>query len=186
MAAEGAKSESTKHIVFLVVIVMLVSLFIAGYIVKDRRGERKIITNGDRAPEFRLPGLNGQYVSLSDLRGKVVMVHFWATWCPPCVEELPTLAKLYQEFAGGDFVMLAVSVDEGGAKAVTSFLQRNGLSLPVLLDPDRATAGRYGTFKFPETYIVDREGVVVHKVIGPRDWNDPAAIQILRAAIETR
>ncbi len=184
MAAEEAKS--TKHIIFLVVIVLLVSLFVAGYIVKDRRGDRKIITNGDPAPEFRLQALSGQYVSLSDLRGKVVMVHFWATWCPPCVEELPTLAKLYQEFIGRDFVMLAVSVDEGGAKAVTSFLQRNGLNIPVLLDPDRITAGRYGTFKFPETYLVDREGVVKYKVIGPRDWRDPAALQLLQNMIAVR
>ncbi len=186
MVAEETKSKSTKHIVFLVVIVLFVTLFVAGYIVKDRRGERKIITNGDRAPEFRLPAPNGQYVSLSDLRGKVVMVHFWATWCPPCVEELPTLAALYEKLMGRDFELLAVSVDEGGAQAVTSFLQRNGLKVPVLLDPDRATAGRYGTFKFPETYIVDREGIVRYKVIGPRDWHDPAALQLLQNMIAVR
>ncbi|MGE5173896.1 MAG: peroxiredoxin family protein [Betaproteobacteria bacterium] len=184
MAAREAKNA--KHIVFLVVIVLLVSLFVVGYIIKDRRGERKIITNGDRAPEFSLPAPDGHVVNLSDFRGKVVMVHFWATWCPPCVDELPTLAMLNQEFTNRDFVMLAVSVDEGGATAVTSFLQRNGLNVPVLLDPDRATAGRYGTFKFPETYVVNREGIVKYKVIGPRDWRDPAAIQALRDLIEAR
>ncbi len=186
MAVQEAKSKSTKHIVFLVVIVLFVSLFVAGYIVKDRRGERKIITNGDRAPEFRLPAPNGQYVSLADLRGKVVMVHFWATWCPPCVEELPTLAKLYGELMGKDFELLAVSVDEGGAQAVASFLQQNGLNVPVLLDPEWSTAGRYGTFKFPETYILDREGIVRYKVIGPRDWQDPAAVQPLQNMIAVR
>ncbi len=179
MSQDGAKNGSAKHTFFLVVLIVAVALFVAGYVVKGKKGENTIITNGDRAPEFRLPALNGQYVNLSDLRGKVVMVHFWATWCPPCVEEIPTLAQLYQNFRGKDFVMLAISVDEGGAQAVTSFLERNKLSIPVLLDPDQTTAHHYGTYKFPETYIIDRTGVVRYKVIGSRDWRDPSATQII-------
>jgi len=181
-----AKSGSAKQIAFLVVIVLAVVLFIAGYTAMQRKGGGKIVTKGDRAPEFGLPAFNGQQVSLSDFRGRVVMVHFWATWCPPCVEELPTLAKLSQELTGTDFEMLAVSVDEGGAAAVTPFLQKNGLSLPVLLDPDRSVARKYGTYKFPETYLVDRQGIVRDKIIGARDWNDPAALELLRDMIASR
>ncbi len=186
MTTVPKKGGSSKQIVFLVVIALTVLVFAASFFIRAKPSANRIITNGDRAPEFRLPALNGQYVNLSDFRGKVVMVHFWATWCPPCVEELPTLSKLYQDFRGKDFEMLAVSVDEGGVEAVTSFMQRNGLNVPVLLDTTHAIAAQYGTFKFPETYILDREGIVRYKVIGPRDWRDSAALELLRNMIDAR
>jgi peroxiredoxin len=183
MADSNKKSGSKKQVVFLWIMVLAVVLLVVGYIALNKQEGNKIIVSGDRAPEFRLSALDGRSVNLSDLRGKVVMVHFWATWCPPCVEEIPTLAKLYPQFAGADFEMLAVSVDEGGANAVSAFMLKNNLQVPVLLDPDRATANHYGTFKFPETYIVDRKGVVRYKMIGPRNWMDPESIQILKSII---
>jgi peroxiredoxin len=186
MAQTDAKSGSTKKILFLVVVIIAVALAVAGYFVKDRKAEKKIITSGDRAPDFRLTSLEGRSISLAELRGKIVMVHFWATWCPPCVEELPTLAKLSEELKGGEFEMLAVSVDEGGGATVDAFLRKNGLALPVFLDPGGSVSRRYGTYKFPETYILDREGIVRHKVIGPADWRDPAALQLLRNMIASR
>jgi peroxiredoxin len=183
----ASKSGSVKKIAFLAVLVILTALFIAGYLVMDRKTEKnKIIASGDLAPEFRLQKSDAGSVSLADLRGKVVMVHFWATWCPPCVEELPTLDKLYNSMLGKDFEMLAVSVDEGGAGEVAPFIQKNRLNLPVLFDPGGVVARLYGTFKFPETYILDRAGVVRYKAIGPRDWTEPANIQVLRNIIEER
>jgi peroxiredoxin len=184
--SDTVKKNSKKQILFLSFLVLLVVLFVVGYVVKNRSVENKIITNGDRAPEFRLPAPDGRFFSLSDFRGKVVMVHFWATWCPPCVEELPILARLYPQLSGNDFEMLAVSVDEGGADAVTSFMRQNNLKVPVLLDSHRSVAGLYGTYKFPETYIVDRRGVVRYKVIGPRNWLDPETVQILKNIIATK
>ncbi len=186
MTTVPKKSSSAKQFIFLAVLAIIALTAAVSFFVKVRPSGAKIIAAGDRAPEFKLPAPNGKTVSLSDFRGKVVMVHFWATWCPPCVEELPTLAQLYGSLAGKDFEMLAVSVDEGGAAAVTSFMHKNNLNLPVLLDTDHATASRYGTFKFPETYILDREGVVRYKVIGARDWRDPAALQLLQNLIATR
>jgi len=179
-------SRSKKKIAFLAVLIVLTALFIGGSLVMDRTTGTKIITSGDRAPEFRLQKFDGGFVSLSDLRGKVVMVHFWATWCPPCVEEIPALDRLHHSSLGKDFEMLAVSVDEGGAGAVAAFIQKNKLNIPVLFDPGRDIAGLYGTYKFPETYIVDRQGVVRYKAIGPRDWTEPSNIQILRNIIEAR
>jgi peroxiredoxin len=176
------KSGSKKHLVFLGIIVLLVVVLAIGYIAKGRTG-KKIITQGDTAPDFRLPTADGAQVSLASLRGKVVMVHFWATWCPPCVEEIPTLDKLYRSFAGSDFEMLAVSVDEGGPSDVAAFMQKNALNIPVLFDPGRSVASLYGTYKFPETYILDREGVVRIKVIGPRNWTDPKIIQDVQALL---
>jgi thiol-disulfide isomerase/thioredoxin len=116
----------------------------------------------------------------------VVMVHFWATWCPPCVEELPTLDRLRQSPLGKEFEMLAVNEDEGAAGTLTSFIQKNKLSIPVLLDSGSKVARLYGTFKLPETYIVDRQGVVRYKAIGPWDWTQPESIQALRNTIDSR
>ena len=178
-------SGNVKKIVFLVVLVVLIVIFIAGWFVMDRPTGNKAITSGDRAPEFRLKTLEGGTVSLADLRGKVVMVHFWATWCPPCVEEIPTLDRLYRSLAGKDFLMLAVSEDESG-EAVVSFIQQNKLNLPILMDTGSDVARLYGTYKLPETYIVDRQGVVRYKAIGPRDWTDPLNMQVLRNIIEAR
>ncbi len=186
MSAGEKKKGRNKQIAFLVILVVIVLVFGASFFLKVKPSAKKIITTGDRGPEFTLPALNGRSVSLSDFRGKIVMVHFWATWCPPCVDELPTLDKLNQSLAGKHFEMLAVSVDEGGADTVMSFLQRNNLKVPVLLDTSHTVSSQYGTYKFPETYILDREGIVRYKVIGPRDWRDPAALQLLQNMVASR
>jgi len=146
----------------------------------------KIISEGDVAPDFQLQTPEGKIVKLSDYKGKVVMVHFWATWCPPCVDEIPTLDRLYTGLFGKDFELLAVSVDEGGADAVRAFMKKNKLILPALLDPGRSVANSYGTFKFPETYVVDRGGIVREKVIGPRDWTLQENLKVLKELLSTR
>jgi len=180
------QNGNKKKVTFLAIFVLFVALFIVGYLVKDRQGGSKITASGDLAPDFQLQTPGGRFVSLSGLRGKVVMVHFWVTWCPPCVEEIPALDRLYSILMGKDFEMLAVSVDEGGVDAVVPFVQKNRLNIPMLLDPDHRTASRYGTYKFPETYIVDRQGVVRYKAVGPRDWSDPSNVQVLRDIIAAR
>ncbi|OGW37574.1 MAG: hypothetical protein A2010_11140 [Nitrospirae bacterium GWD2_57_9] len=177
---KNVSPAAKKGLVLFLIAVAAVSVVIA-FLSQDRppRGPR-IISEGDRAPGFSVVALDGRNISLADLRGKVVMLHFWATWCPPCVDEIPTIEKLYRTLPGKDFEILAVSVDEEGAETVNAFLQQNKLTLPVQLDPRRAVAGLYGTFKYPETYIIDRSGVVRYKVIGPRNWDDPVTLKALR------
>jgi peroxiredoxin len=171
----------------LVVVVAVLAVVGALFFFGQNSGTRmKIIREGDRAPEFQLPSLDGKMVHLSSYRGKVVMVHFWATWCPPCVEELPTLERLFRAYFGKDLEILAVSVDEGGAGAVGQFMQKNRLALPVLLNPDQSVSRSYGTIKFPETYLVDRDGVVRRKVIGAVDWASPEALQIIQALLDKK
>jgi peroxiredoxin len=172
--------SAAKKAILVVIVVAAVLPALVYLLLQGGSQEPKVIGVGDRAPDFALAGLDGKQVRLSDLRGKVVIVHFWATWCPPCVEEIPTIAAVSRELSARDFEVLAVSVDEGGGPAVASFLQRSRLALPVLLDSDHAVASRYGTFKFPETYLVGRDGIVKYKIIGPRDWNDPSALQALQ------
>jgi peroxiredoxin len=179
----GTRVSAAKKGIMLAILAVAVAAVALFALMRPGGRETKIIGEGDRAPEFRLTTLEGKQASLSDFRGKVVIVHFWATWCPPCVEEMPGIERLSRSFDGKDFALLAVSVDEGGAQAVASFLNRNKLSLPVLLDPGGKISHSYGTFKFPESYIIDRSGVVRYKVIGPADWNVSENINAIRGLI---
>jgi peroxiredoxin len=136
------------------------------------------VTEGQAAPDFRFKNQSGKELSLSDFRGKVVLVNFWATWCAPCREEMPSMASLLQQIDADQLKILALSVDDSWAP-VDEFLRRSSITLPVYPDFDRKISTRYGTFKFPETYIVDRNGEVVLKVIGPTDWTAPAMVAYL-------
>lgn len=125
---------------------------------------------GSSAPDFTLTDMQGQQVSLSQFRGKVVILNFWATWCPPCREEMPSMEKLYQRHQDQGLVMLAVNIEENGQSVVSQFLQKTPYSFPILLDSKNAAQHAYGVFRFPESFIIDRNGVIVEKIIGGRDW----------------
>lgn len=132
------------------------------------------------APDFVLPDLNGQVVRLSQLRGKVVLLNVWATWCPPCRKEMPTMETLYQKMKSTDFVMLAASQDVDGKNTVAPYLQEGGLTFPVLLDVNGEIGKKYGVTGYPETYIIDRQGNIVYHHIGYNDWSQPAVETALR------
>ena len=134
---------------------------------------------GKAAPDFTLNDLSGRPVTLSSLQGKVVLLNFWATWCPPCREEIPSMVELNRIMQGKPFQMVAVSIDEGGAAAVTSFLTNAGVTLPVLMDGDGKVAKRYGTTGVPETFVINKKGVILKKIIGPRDWSAPDVVAAL-------
>ena len=139
-------------------------------------GEPVVIpTPGQPVADFALPDLEGKTVSLSDFRGEVVLLNFWATWCPPCVDEMPSLQKLQEAFGEKGLNVLAVSVDES-VEDVERFRDEFQLDLPILLDSGAKVAHSFATFKFPETYIVGRDGKLVAKVIGPKDWIAPLVI----------
>ena len=122
---------------------------------------------GQKAPDFVLEDLKGGSLSLGDLRGKVVFLHFWATWCPPCLVELPALLRFVEGLDKGTYALLAVCVDNERPARISDFVQSWGTEIPVYLDPGGVLARRYGTIRFPETYVLDREGGVCSKVIGP-------------------
>ena len=129
------------------------------------------------APDFSVPDLAGQAVRLSALRGKVVLVNLWATWCPPCREEMPSMERLYQKLKTRDFQLLAVSQDEDGRRVVEPFVRQMKLSFPVLVDPEHQVGDRYGVWGYPETFVIDRSGHVADRIIGPRDWASPESIE---------
>ena len=122
---------------------------------------------GTLAPDFTVQDADHK-VTLHDLRGKIVVLNFWATWCPPCVEEMPSLVKMQSELKDR-VVVLAVSVDDD-ERSYHNFLKKNNVDLLTVRDPQQKSNELYGTFKFPETYIINRNGVVQRKFIGPVDW----------------
>jgi cytochrome c biogenesis protein CcmG/thiol:disulfide interchange protein DsbE len=117
--------------------------------------------------------LNGRPMQLSDLHGKIVVLNFWATWCPPCVEETPSLNRLQQWLAPRGGTVLGISEDEDAA-AYTSFLPQYGVQFPTWRDPSISIAKSFGTTIYPETYVIDQRGIIARKIIGPQEWDSPA------------
>ena len=144
-----------------------------------------LLEKGVSAPNFSLPGLDGKNVSLADFKGKVVLVNIWATWCAPCVEEMPSMEKLYEELKGKDFELLAVSVDESGAEAVKPFMEKHKLNFPMLLDTKGEIKNLYQATGIPESFIIDKDGMIVEKIVGPRDWAASGAIRYFRNIIQS-
>ncbi len=120
---------------------------------------------GKLAPDFQLENLEGQPISLSDLRGKPVLLNFWATWCPPCRAEMPYLQQLYEEWSDKGLEVLAIDIGESPSK-VKEFLQSQGLSLPVLLDAKENVAREYNITGIPTTFFIDKDGTIQVKIIG--------------------
>ena len=143
------------------------------------------LAKGMPAPDFSLPDLEGKEVSLTDYRGKLVFLNIWATWCPPCVEEMPSMEKLYQALKGQAFEILAVSIDTSGQQAVVPFMQKHKLSFPVLLDPAGTLKTLYRTTGVPESVIIDKEGRIIEKIVGPRNWGSPEAIRLFQDLVRS-
>lgn len=139
-----------------------------------RQDERSVI-----APGFVLPGLTGGSVRLSDYHGKVILLNFWATWCPPCRAEMPSMEKLYQAYRDRGLVILAISSDVGGKPVVEPYVQERGLTLPILLDPEGEVFSQYGVRGLPTSYLLDRRGKVFSADVGARDWSGKVARQVV-------
>ena len=152
----------------------LLLVFGYGFLTREAPGP------GDTAPrlgkplaDFTLPDLQGRSVQLTALRGKVVFVNVWATWCAPCIEEMPTIQQLYERLHSRGLEILAVSLDALGAQVVVPFIRSHRLSFPTLLDTKNSVQRLYLTTGVPESFIVDKRGILVDKVVGPRDWAHP-------------
>jgi len=134
---------------------------------------------GSPAPFFDLPRLDGEPLSLSELRGKVVLVNFWATWCKPCEDEMPAMELLYTALRPEGFELVAISVDDERSQ-VAAFRDKLQLSFPILLDSEREASSAYQTFHFPESFLIGRDGTVVERYIGPKNWASPAYVARVR------
>ncbi len=152
----------------------LVLAFVAGLLLlfahpDYRQGEPSM--HGQKEIDFPLT-IDGKPTRLSDFRGKVVVLNFWATWCPPCVDEAPSLNLLQQRIALRGGTVLGISVDDDD-DAYRRFLQAYGISYPNFRDPSKKIALSYGTSMYPDTYLIDRNGRIDRKLVGEQDWTSP-------------
>jgi peroxiredoxin len=147
--------------------------------------QRGVVKPGEPAPNFQLRDMNGQAVSLSDLRGKIVLVNFWATWCGPCRIEMPAMERLYRVYDRKDFEILAVSTDAQGVAVTRPFQQENHLTFPILHDADFRVGLSYGARTLPMTFMVDRQGIVRQQIFGARDWEAPEAHQLIQMLMKS-
>jgi len=169
-------------------IVIILMLIVAGlvlfFIPKEEKIQRAVVAVGLKAPDFELPELdaNGKGSSMmwrfSELKGKVIFINFWASWCDECKKEKPTIQMLYEKMQDRPFQILTILYRDDAKKAV-DYMKINGYTMPVLLDEDMKVARNYGVRGVPETYIIDREGIVREKIIGRRQWDSPEAIDLI-------
>jgi len=180
------RTRKPVSFIFLLIIAVTVTVFLVWYVSFINQSHKTIVLVGDRAPAFTFPGLDGKMVSLSDYKGKIVFLNIWATWCPPCRKEMPSMEKLYRQLKGEDFEILAISVDTLGAKVVGPFMKEYGLSFPALLDVRGTTQNLYGTTGLPESFIIGREGIIEKIVIGPAEWSTPEMVRYFRDLLRKR
>lgn len=132
---------------------------------------------GSKAPDFTVQDASTK-VTLSQFRGQIVILNFWATWCPPCVEEVPSLVEMQRRMKSKGVTVIAISVD-ADANAYQQFIKDHNVDLLTVRDPEQKSNQLYGTFKFPETYVIDRKGIMRRKFLGAVDWTDPEITEFL-------
>jgi cytochrome c biogenesis protein CcmG/thiol:disulfide interchange protein DsbE len=168
------------------VVLLLLGLMVAGWNVRDRFAPVEV---GTRAPDFRAVDLQGRPVSLDDLRGEVVFLNIWATWCPPCREEMPSMQRLHEQLGPEGLKIVAVSIDAAPGKSdlagrpggdIEAFAKEYGLTFDIWHDPEGEIQRIYRTTGVPESFVIDRDGVIVKKVIGATEWDSEANIALFR------
>jgi peroxiredoxin len=149
--------------------------------------EIALVGVGSRAPEFQAVDLRtGRPATLADYRGRVVLLNVWATWCHPCRIEMPAMERLSRDLAGTDFRIVAVSVDEGDSSEVSAFAKELGLTFDILHDQSGMIKRAYQTKGVPESFVIDRRGIIVKRVIGAAEWNAPVNQMLIRRLLDDR
>ncbi len=163
----------------------VVSLFLALFFtgtagIEDSYAAEKLL-----APEFTLKTLDNKKAALKDFKGKYVFLNFWATWCGPCREEMPSMERLYRRLKSKkNFTMLAVSIDRGGARAVKRFVEDNNFTFSILLDEDSEAAAEYGVMGIPATYLIDDKGFIINRAVGAREWDSKESVEFFEKLLE--
>lgn len=144
--------------------------------------EAHVVKAGDMAPDFRIVTDSGRTVTRADFGGKLLVLNFWASWCPPCVEETPSLNAFQQQLKADGVVVLAVSID-ANEKLYKQFIERYKVQFNTARDPEGNISASYGTFQIPESYIIDTTGHVREKVISNTNWMDPEFIARVKSLL---
>ena len=185
-SGEGKKSCTTAK--FFMLAAILSVLFVTVLMLWGGRDELRKVKPGYPAPDFIFRDLNHKEVSLSDYKGKVVLLNLWSITCPPCIEEVPQIESLYQQMKGvEDFHLLTVVTNRGETeKEVRPFVEKHGIHFQVLIDNKKIAWKKYKLTGWPETFLIDREGIIVEKFIGPKEWASREMINKLTALVEKK
>ena len=172
--------DSPRTVKYLLagVVVLAAALF---WVVTDAFTER-VVEKGQTAPYFKITTDSGRTVTPRDFGGKLLVLNFWATWCPPCVAETPSLNEMARQLKSQGVVVVGVSIDKNPA-AYRAFTERMRIGFETMRDPEARISSSFGTFKFPETYLITPDGRVVDKVISDQDWMSPEALEALRSRL---
>jgi peroxiredoxin len=147
---------------------------------------REVLEPSHPAPAFQALRLDGTVSELAQYRGKVILLNVWATWCLPCRAEMPSMQRLQQRFNDADFRVVAVSVDQERSAVVRQFAEELGLTFDILHDPTGEIQRGYRTSGVPESWVIDREGTIIKKVIGATEWDSPTNIALIQALLDAR
>ena len=182
--------KKTPWITIALVPVVAAAVVLFAWANRDRL---RPVVPGGKAPEFSVLTLDGNPRSLDDYEDKVLLVNIWATWCPPCREEMPSMQRLYEEVDDEDFEILAISIDapfgesdafgrEGGN--LQAHAEVMGLSFTILHDPSGEVQQTFQTTGVPESFVIDRDGVIIKKVAGATDWHAPENVRLIQRLLE--
>jgi cytochrome c biogenesis protein CcmG, thiol:disulfide interchange protein DsbE len=175
-----------SNLPYLVTAILALAVILLAWTGRDRF---QPIVPGSPAPQFEVVTLDGEPVTLSDYEGRVVLLNVWATWCPPCIYEMPSMQRLYEELDHEDFEIVAVSVDgrlgQLGAMGrlggdPRAFADSLGLTFPILWDPEAGIMRSYQATGVPESYVIGRDGMIYRRVTGATEWDHPEYVQFLR------
>jgi peroxiredoxin len=164
-------------------VVGLLALLLAAAVIFT--GEVRVVGVGSEAPDFRAVDLkSGETATLARYRGDVVLLNVWATWCLPCEQEMPSMERLHRELGPEGLRVVAVSVDAGSGEPVLEWVRKRELTFDIWHDPRGQIQGIYHTTGVPESFVIDRHGVIVKKVIGASEWDHPAQKALFRRLLE--
>ena len=186
MEASSGKIESKKGSNLIAVLVVLAAVTVVLFFILSQKQRFTPVVAGNKAPDFTLPDLKGNPVSLNGFKGKVVFLNFWATWCKPCEEEMPSMQLLYNALKSQNqpFEIVAVSIDSEGPEVVQKFIERYNITFTVLHDRKGRIKDTYKTTGVPETFIIDQGGIIAEKVWGPRDWRTRDSVKTIMDLLE--
>jgi cytochrome c biogenesis protein CcmG, thiol:disulfide interchange protein DsbE len=175
----------TQQRQWVAVLATLASVGFALVLASRLRGH-EVIEPNQPAPAFQALRLDGTAAGSADYRGQVILLNVWATWCIPCQVEMPSMERLQRRFAGSDFRVVAVSVDEQGSAVVREFAQNLGLTFDILHDPTGEIQRIYRTTGVPESWVIDRSGTITKKVVGATEWDSPINVALVQALLDAR
>lgn len=170
-----------KNKSILLITILIAALAVLFFATRSDHTLPETISIGDTVPDFELIDAENRTTKLSDLRGSIVLINFWATWCESCIDEMPSLENLHKNLSGEKSFRMVTVLFKDNLPRATDYLKDNRYSLPVYANSDGSAARNFGLTGVPETYLIDKKGILREKVIGPADWDSPRAVQTIRA-----